>query len=45
MDIKTYIKWPSKGQKQASADERKFFWKRLRKSLELIGIGTEDAKA
>lgn len=45
MNIKTYIKWPSKGNKKPSADERKLFWKRLRKSLELIGIGTEDSKA
>ncbi|KAL7731651.1 hypothetical protein ACLKA6_000947 [Drosophila palustris] len=45
MDIKTYIKWPCKGSKQPSIEERKLFWKRLRKSLELIGIGTKDSKA
>ncbi|XP_034482028.1 toll-like receptor 13 isoform X1 [Drosophila innubila] len=45
MDIKTYIKWPSKGSKQPTMEERKLFWKRLRKSLEFIGIGTKDSKA
>ncbi|XP_032594218.1 toll-like receptor 13 isoform X3 [Drosophila grimshawi] len=45
MDIKTYIKWPSKGDKQPTLEERKFFWKRLRKSLELIGIATKVSKA
>ncbi|XP_060656219.1 toll-like receptor 4 isoform X2 [Drosophila nasuta] len=45
MDIKTYIKWPSKAGKQPSTEERKLFWKRLRKSLEYIGIGTKDSKA
>lgn len=45
MDIKTYIKWPCKGTKQPSMEERKLFWKRLRKSLEFIGIGTKDSKA
>ncbi|KAH8274564.1 hypothetical protein KR044_012620, partial [Drosophila immigrans] len=45
MDIKTYIKWPSKGGKQPSMEERKLFWKRLRKSLEYIGIGAKDSKA
>ncbi|XP_030241230.1 toll-like receptor 13 isoform X2 [Drosophila navojoa] len=44
MDIKTYIKWPSKGNKQPSLEERKLFWKRLRKSLEFIGIGTKDSR-
>ncbi|KAH8410747.1 hypothetical protein KR222_003945, partial [Zaprionus bogoriensis] len=44
MDIKTYIKWPSKGNKQPSAEERRLFWKRLRKSLEFIGIGAKDSK-
>ncbi|EDW18728.2 toll-like receptor 13 isoform X2 [Drosophila mojavensis] len=44
MDIKTYIKWPSKGNKQPSLEERKLFWKRLRKSLESIGIGTKDSR-
>ncbi|XP_064541108.1 toll-like receptor 13 isoform X3 [Drosophila montana] len=43
MGIKTYIKWPSKGNKQPTLEERKLFWKRLRKSLELIGIGTKDS--
>ncbi|XP_030571096.1 toll-like receptor 13 isoform X3 [Drosophila novamexicana] len=43
MGIKTYIKWPSKGSKQPTLEERKLFWKRLRKSLELIGIGTKDS--
>ncbi|KAH8370372.1 hypothetical protein KR093_003179 [Drosophila rubida] len=45
MDIKTYIKWPSRGGKQPSMEERKLFWKRLRKSLEYIGIGAKDSKA
>ncbi|XP_068143300.1 LOW QUALITY PROTEIN: toll-like receptor 13 [Drosophila tropicalis] len=39
MDVKTYIKWPAgKGDKQPKLEERKLFWKRLRKSLESIGI-------
>ncbi|XP_023037137.1 toll-like receptor 13 isoform X1 [Drosophila willistoni] len=39
MDVKTYIKWPAgKGDKQPKLEERKLFWKRLRKSLEAIGI-------
>ncbi|ALC44941.1 Toll-9 [Drosophila busckii] len=37
MDVKTYIKWPiSKKNAQPSLEERKLFWKRVRKSLELI---------
>ncbi|BFF98347.1 toll-like receptor 1 [Drosophila madeirensis] len=35
MDVKTYIKWPVQ---KAKLEERKLFWKRLRRSLEVIGI-------
>ncbi|XP_022233660.2 toll-like receptor 13 isoform X2 [Drosophila obscura] len=39
MDVKTYIKWPvGKGDEKPKLEERKLFWKRLRRSLEVIGI-------
>ncbi|XP_044317532.1 toll-like receptor 13 isoform X2 [Drosophila rhopaloa] len=46
MDVKTYIKWPA-GKDDASpkSEERKLFWKRLRRSLEVIGIGSRQVKA
>lgn len=31
MDVKTYIKWPSK--QSATQEEKKLFWLRLRKAL------------
>uniref|UniRef100_A0A6P4DWI5 Toll-like receptor 2 isoform X1 n=1 Tax=Drosophila rhopaloa TaxID=1041015 RepID=A0A6P4DWI5_DRORH len=45
MDVKTYIKWPA-GKDDASpkSEERKLFWKRLRRSLEVIGIGSRQVK-
>ncbi|EDV52498.1 toll-like receptor 13 isoform X1 [Drosophila erecta] len=36
MDVKTYIKWPT------AKEERKLFWKRLRRSLDLIGISSRE---
>ncbi|KMZ00761.1 toll-like receptor 13 [Drosophila simulans] len=36
MDVKTYIKWPT------AKEERKLFWKRLRRSLEVIGINSRE---
>ncbi|XP_043647623.1 toll-like receptor 6 [Drosophila teissieri] len=36
MDVKTYIKWPT------AKEERKLFWKRLRRSLDVIGISSRE---
>ncbi|KAH8339173.1 hypothetical protein KR074_006444 [Drosophila pseudoananassae] len=41
MDVKTYIKWPvGKNDASPSSEDRKLFWKRLRRSLEVIGISS-----
>ncbi|XP_020808918.1 toll-like receptor 6 [Drosophila serrata] len=46
MDVKTYIKWPAgKGDASPTSEERKLFWKRLRRSLEVLGISSREAKA
>nr|XP_017098072.2 toll-like receptor 6 isoform X2 [Drosophila bipectinata] len=43
MDVKTYIKWPvGKNDASPSSDDRKLFWKRLRRSLEVIGISLRE---
>ncbi|XP_017080260.1 toll-like receptor 6 isoform X2 [Drosophila eugracilis] len=43
MDVKTYIKWPTgKGDASPKFEERKLFWKRLRRSLEVIGISSRE---
>ncbi|EDX00021.1 uncharacterized protein Dyak_GE22751 [Drosophila yakuba] len=36
MDVKTYIKWPT------AKEDRKLFWKRLRRSLDVIGISSRE---
>jgi len=36
MDVKTYIKWPT------AKEDRKLFWKRLKRSLEVIGINSRE---
>ncbi|XP_036670585.3 toll-like receptor 2 type-2 isoform X2 [Drosophila suzukii] len=46
MDVKTYIKWPTgKGDASPKLEERKLFWKRLRRSLEVIGISSREFSA
>ncbi|KAH8300502.1 hypothetical protein KR018_009718 [Drosophila ironensis] len=46
MDVKTYIKWPvGKGDSSPKLEERKLFWKRLRRSLEVLGISSREVKA
>ncbi|XP_070071933.1 toll-like receptor 2 type-2 isoform X2 [Drosophila takahashii] len=46
MDVKTYIKWPTgKGDASPKLEERKLFWKRLRRSLEVIGISSREFNA
>ncbi|XP_033240136.1 toll-like receptor 2 isoform X1 [Drosophila pseudoobscura] len=46
MDVKTYIKWPvGKGDEKPKLEERKLFWKRLRRSLEVIGISSSKERA
>ncbi|XP_017138284.1 toll-like receptor 1 isoform X2 [Drosophila miranda] len=46
MDVKTYIKWPvGKGDEKPKLEERKLFWKRLRRSLEVIGISNSKERA
>ncbi|XP_017059513.1 toll-like receptor 4 isoform X2 [Drosophila ficusphila] len=43
MDVKTYIKWPTgKGDAVPKLEERKLFWKRLRRTLEAIGISSKE---
>ncbi|XP_055907330.1 toll-like receptor 13 [Eupeodes corollae] len=36
MDVKTYIKWPSGSSPNSKLDEKKLFWKRLRRSISNI---------
>ncbi|XP_055856582.1 toll-like receptor 13 [Episyrphus balteatus] len=36
MDVKTYIKWPSGSTPNSKLDEKKLFWKRLRRSINNI---------
>ncbi|XP_017121428.1 toll-like receptor 13 isoform X2 [Drosophila elegans] len=46
MDVKTYIKWPAgKGDSGPKSEERKLFWKRLRRTLDVIGINSKEVKA
>ncbi|XP_052848623.1 LOW QUALITY PROTEIN: toll-like receptor 13 [Drosophila gunungcola] len=46
MDVKTYIKWPAgKGDSGPKSEERKLFWKRLRRTLDAIGISSKEVKA
>ncbi|KAH8379458.1 hypothetical protein KR009_005100 [Drosophila setifemur] len=45
MDVKTYIKWPTgKGDASPKLEERKMFWKRLRRSLDVLGISSREVK-
>nr|XP_036214140.1 toll-like receptor 1 [Bactrocera oleae] len=37
MEVKTYIKWPGAKGHEVKPEDRKHFWKRLRRSLEHIG--------
>ncbi|XP_017485801.1 PREDICTED: toll-like receptor 1 isoform X2 [Rhagoletis zephyria] len=37
MEVKTYVKWPGAKGHEISPEQRKYFWKRLRHSLEPIG--------
>ncbi|KAH8361518.1 hypothetical protein KR084_006908 [Drosophila pseudotakahashii] len=46
MDVKTYIKWPTgKADASPKLEERKLFWKRLRRTLEVIGISSREFNA
>ncbi|XP_017022730.1 toll-like receptor 1 isoform X1 [Drosophila kikkawai] len=46
MDVKTYIKWPAgKGDSSPTSEERKLFWKRLRRSLQVLGISSREVTA
>lgn len=46
MEVKTYIKWPaSKGDKNVKPDDKKLFWKRLKRSLENVGVNHSDSTA
>ncbi|XP_018785405.1 PREDICTED: toll-like receptor 3 [Bactrocera latifrons] len=45
MEVKTYIKWPGAKGREVKPEERKQFWKRLRRSLEHIGIAPAESHA
>ncbi|XP_039966929.1 toll-like receptor 1 [Bactrocera tryoni] len=45
MEVKTYIKWPGAKGREVKPEERKQFWKRLRRSLEHIGIAPTESQA
>ena len=46
MEVKTYIKWPGgKGKKNIHPEERKIFWKRLKRTLKNIGINPAESRA
>ncbi|KAH8293430.1 hypothetical protein KR054_000353 [Drosophila jambulina] len=46
MDVKTYIKWPAgKGDSSPNSEERKLFWKRLKRSLQVLGISSRETSA
>uniref|UniRef100_A0A034V8Z1 Toll-like receptor 1 n=1 Tax=Bactrocera dorsalis TaxID=27457 RepID=A0A034V8Z1_BACDO len=45
MEVKTYIKWPGAKGREVKPEERKQFWKRLRRSLEHIGIAPTESHA
>uniref|UniRef100_A0A1B0FME2 TIR domain-containing protein n=1 Tax=Glossina morsitans morsitans TaxID=37546 RepID=A0A1B0FME2_GLOMM len=46
MQIKTYIKWPSDGKNTTKlSEERKIFWKRLKRALINIGLNPVESKA
>ncbi|KAI8120036.1 hypothetical protein FF38_00747 [Lucilia cuprina] len=46
MDVKTYIKWPGgKGKRHIQPEERKLFWKRLKRTLSNIGLNATESRA
>ncbi|CAD7005898.1 unnamed protein product [Ceratitis capitata] len=45
MEVKTYIKWPGAKGREVKPEERKYFWKRLRRSLEHLGITPTESQA
>ncbi|TMW43803.1 hypothetical protein DOY81_011117, partial [Sarcophaga bullata] len=46
MEVKTYIKWPGgKGKKNIHPEERKLFWKRLKRTLKNIGVNPAESRA
>ncbi|XP_065368279.1 toll-like receptor 2 [Calliphora vicina] len=46
MDVKTYIKWPGgKAKRDIHPEERKLFWKRLKRTLKNIGLNPTESRA
>lgn len=46
MEVKTYIKWPGgKTNKNIHPEERKLFWKRLKRTLKNIGVNPVESRA